>query len=366
MQLQAVLLQALAVAVLWGEAMFESDVTIRDRACYIGEVLALLGILNDHGCSTRDALKGTEIDENDLLDWRTKISMHQQLQLHANGARVMPLTSLALAAGRRLHLSSFGFAGSAMASAKTLKAAIDVINRFAPLMNAKFRLELREANAEAVLRFHSMHSHEGPQLRFCIEFEMVKMLALLREAISPDFALTAVALSTSASRTSLENREYVCSFGILPQFDAPVCEMRFDARWLSVTPVACCAFMYQSCIASCERIMAKVERDDDVSMRVQGHLMANQENLPTLTEIAESLNVSPRTLRRKLAEQGTSYNVIIDEVRKRRAINLLSTSRLSAEEISSRVGYSDASNFRHAFKRWTGLSPSDFRDTVPR
>ncbi|REE07534.1 AraC-like DNA-binding protein [Paraburkholderia sp. BL27I4N3] len=344
--------------------MTHSDISIRDRACYLGEVLALLSVLNEQGCATHDALTGTDIEHRALLDWRTKISLCQQLQLHRNGVRMMSATSLALAAGRRLRLSSFGFAGGAFASADSLATAIEMTNRFAPLMGAKFHLKLRKEGSEAVLGFEFLHSFDIQEQRFCIELEMSKMLTLLREAISPDFRLTSVALNTSAELGGTNNREYAITFGTYPSFNAPNCEMRFDSRWLRANPVARCNLMYESCVASCERIMSKVERCDDVCMRVKNRLLSYTDTLPTLTELAQWMNVSPRTLRRKLADQGMSYNQLVDEVRKQLAINFLSTSRMSAEEISGRVGYSDASNFRHAFRRWTGLSPSDFRESM--
>lgn len=82
---------------------------------------------------------------------------------------------------------------------------------------------------------------------------------------------------------------------------------------------------------------------------------------PTLEGVASQLHLSPRTLRRHLKEQGTNFQTIFNNVRKEMAIGLLKETRLSVEEISSQLNFSDTANFRNAFKRWTGMSPGAFR-----
>ena len=70
--------------------------------------------------------------------------------------------------------------------------------------------------------------------------------------------------------------------------------------------------------------------------------------------------ITSRTLRRKLEAEGTSYSELLASVRAL-AIDYLSTTTLSTEDIASTLGFSDAVGFRHAFKRWTGMTPSDVR-----
>jgi AraC-like DNA-binding protein len=82
---------------------------------------------------------------------------------------------------------------------------------------------------------------------------------------------------------------------------------------------------------------------------------------PSIEAMADELKLNSRTLRRKLEAEETSYRVILGEVRMRLAIDYLRETTMTNEEIASRLGYSDAANFRHAFARWTGKSPSEYR-----
>lgn len=88
-------------------------------------------------------------------------------------------------------------------------------------------------------------------------------------------------------------------------------------------------------------------------------LMSSQE--PTLDMVASKLNVSGRTLQRRLINEGTGYRELMDEVRKDMAEQLVVNSQLSFTEIAFRLGFRDASNFSRVFRRWFAMSPSDYR-----
>ncbi|GLQ30186.1 AraC family transcriptional regulator [Litoribrevibacter albus] len=77
--------------------------------------------------------------------------------------------------------------------------------------------------------------------------------------------------------------------------------------------------------------------------------------------IAHALGVSGRTLRRRLKELGTSYSALMNKVRCQAAIKLILQSNLTNEQIADRLGFSDSANFQHAFKKWTGKTPSFYR-----
>ena len=84
-------------------------------------------------------------------------------------------------------------------------------------------------------------------------------------------------------------------------------------------------------------------------------------NYLTFEQLAARLNISPRTLRRRLEQEGTTFQELLAKVRSTLAKELLLTGKLSVEQVSERLGYSDAGSFYHAFKRWTGKPPSAFR-----
>ena len=76
---------------------------------------------------------------------------------------------------------------------------------------------------------------------------------------------------------------------------------------------------------------------------------------------ATALGMHPRTLRRRLDADGTTFKVLLSEVRRRLAIEYLCGTKMTTEEIARRLGYSDAANSRHAFTRWTAKAPQEYR-----
>ena len=81
-----------------------------------------------------------------------------------------------------------------------------------------------------------------------------------------------------------------------------------------------------------------------------------------MVDIANSLNMSARTLRRHLARQQTSFTEILEKWRHNTAISLLRNSNLRVGEVAKRLGYTHPSNFERAFKRWTGHTPGTYQE----
>lgn len=114
---------------------------------------------------------------------------------------------------------------------------------------------------------------------------------------------------------------------------------------------------------ACERELQarQVGRDDALTARVRVLLAQSDERLPSLEEVASSLHVSTRTLKRRLQEEGRNFRALVDHVLEERATQMLQEEGLSVSEVAFRLGYNDVSNFSRAFRRWTGQSPSDFK-----
>lgn len=114
---------------------------------------------------------------------------------------------------------------------------------------------------------------------------------------------------------------------------------------------------------ACERELQarRQTREDALTSRVRSLLVKSEDRLPTLEEVASSLHVSTRTLKRRLQEEGRNFRALVDHVLEMRATQMLQEDGLSVSEVAFRLGYNDVSNFSRAFRRWTGQSPSDFR-----
>lgn len=113
----------------------------------------------------------------------------------------------------------------------------------------------------------------------------------------------------------------------------------------------------EAAIRRCEELLRGVLRPDSTLASIRQIFTDNPGHLWTLKDIASHLNMSQRTLQRRLTMEGTTYQRLQNQWLQAEAGQLLAEKNLSVESIALLLGYSDVSNFRHACRRWFGRSP---------
>ena len=115
----------------------------------------------------------------------------------------------------------------------------------------------------------------------------------------------------------------------------------------------------------CEQELNRLSLLDSLVARATRFVRTRADGeFPTLVEAAKACHVSERTLKRRLAAEGTSYRQLLEPLRKERALELLAHPERSIEQIAERCGYSDAANFHRAFRRWYGCGPDAYRKSA--
>jgi AraC-like DNA-binding protein len=123
------------------------------------------------------------------------------------------------------------------------------------------------------------------------------------------------------------------------------------------------------CMMQLERLLLRKSAGHDVpdlAASVRSLLRAQLQHGSSLEQVARALKLGTRTLRRRLEAAGVSFLELLERVRHEAAIEYLTHSADDIAGIAERVGYGDPSNFRRAFRRWTGQSPAAFRAQLQR
>jgi AraC-like DNA-binding protein len=111
-----------------------------------------------------------------------------------------------------------------------------------------------------------------------------------------------------------------------------------------------------------EELLAKYPPRDSLIEQVRNLIAAEfRGGEPSLERIADNLGLTPRTLQRKLQELDTSYNDVLDQMRRQLAMRYLREPQMAICEVAYLLGFSESSSFHRAFKRWTGVTPKGFR-----
>lgn len=159
--------------------------------------------------------------------------------------------------------------------------------------------------------------------------------------------------------TSYEN-----FFNLKPKFGMPANELVLNRAQLLERMPQANDFALEAAQAQCEALLNKRLQRAGLSAKVRQHLANNAAEMPNMERVAQALNTIPRTLRRRLKQENTSFAELRDEVRQTLAVEYLSGAQLSVEQVAERLGYSGPTSFINAYKRWHGKTPSANRWTT--
>jgi AraC-like DNA-binding protein len=135
----------------------------------------------------------------------------------------------------------------------------------------------------------------------------------------------------------------------------------FDSDWLDGTPRLGNEITYSIVVSLCDAQIEEFEFHRGLVGEARKILMKNLMRPKRFEDVAQDLNMSARTLRRKLGEENSSFRQVLDELRRDIAIRYLRETDLTVEDIAESLGFSDAANFRQAFRRWTQAAPYEFK-----
>jgi AraC-like DNA-binding protein len=137
--------------------------------------------------------------------------------------------------------------------------------------------------------------------------------------------------------------------------------MDFPSSLLDVPQVQHNPRIYQAVEAEAERALGRLLGGKQHSEMLRQHLFDAFPGSPDMTQVARQLGMAARSLRRRLSEEGTSFQQLVVEARVARATRLLEDPRRSIKDTAYAMGFASPSAFHRAFKRWTGVSPSAVR-----
>lgn len=311
-------------------------------------------------------LQGSGLTAEQLLQAPT-ITVAQQLQVFRNARALSGRADWALDFGRQLNITSHGPLGFAALSAPTLGDGVDVLGKFARIRAPYLQFATRQIGQDFVLQIDSsaypLADLELPLIEIVLQIANTYAEAVLGRQVASARLLIAQPAPAHAARYA-EYFPYAC------QFAAPINALVLPA---SLRQMPCPLYderTYQGSLSRCREALDNLLRPDDLRQRVEHWLSAHFEPLlaagevvsqPHLNDLAAALHLSPRTVIRRLAEQGSSFRLLREQQQQALACRLLGDVRYTVSDISQLLGYGDAANFGRSFRRITGMSPGQFR-----
>ena len=282
------------------------------------------------------------------------------LAVFANARRLSADPALGLRAGRRIHITHLGLYGYALLSSATPRDAVEFALRYRPLAAPLIGLAFDESDGHAAWSFSDILGlgMESELFRFVLEFQLGTQLSLHGDILGATVKPCAVRLAYPAPAHAARYEELL---GCPAQFGQARNELRFDGDWLRHKLTYANPITAALVRETCDQLLVELRTASGLASQVFGMLMQSPGHFPDIESVAQRLHMTERTLRRKLQAQGVSYQTILTDVRRQLAIGYLRKTRMGIEDIAAALGFSDAANFRHAFKKWTGKTPGEYR-----
>ncbi|MEV6716679.1 AraC family transcriptional regulator [Lentzea sp. NPDC051208] len=320
----------------------------------VASVALLLRFGAEHGLAADSLLDGSEIDAALLADPVAEIEARQELAVVRNLAGLLPHAGVAV--GRRYHATTFGVLGYAFLSAATLQDAITTALRYLDLSFA-FTAPTAVIDGDRLVLALDSGALPDEVASFLVERDLAAIHTVVGELLTGAVPVLGVDFA-HAEPPDVRGHEEV--FGVRPRFAAGADQSVVDVSVLAEALRLASPETTAMCEEQCRTLAARRRESPGVTQEVRRLLESSVRFEESMSAVARTLGISPRTLRRRLATSGTSYQALLDEVRAKRAVRLLTDGELSVEAVAERLGFAEAASFTHAFRRWFGVTPGRY------
>jgi AraC-like DNA-binding protein len=324
------------------------------------KIAMIVESLRDEGVSPKDALAGLHLSETQLSSPAIRVSANEVIQSYGNAIRLSRNPHFAYQAGLRVHFSTYGMYGFAILSStdfrRTMAFAVDYHQLAAPLVDVQFSEQ--DKVAVWTMSPFPLPQVDSPLYKFIVELQVGVHVSLHRDVMGQSFGASELHFTFGRPRGAKNDVEV---FGCPVLYGQHENKLLFDRDWLNGAPNFGNEVTYSEVLQLCDELLSELKLNTGMAGKVRGIFLSRLGQPASLELVAERLKMSPRSLRRKLEREGTSFRELIDELRAHAAIKYVRDTDLTIEDIAYALGFSDAAAFRHAFRRWTKSAPHEYR-----
>lgn len=286
------------------------------------------------------------------------VPFDRQLALWSAAAAASGDDCFGLHAGDASTIERLGTLGHVLRSSATVGDALAQAMRYERLMYSGYATTLERRGAMAAVRHEA--THPGiPVERHPIEYVLALVLRIIHDLATAPVRAAEVRFRHAPPSSGAAEHERV--FGCPVRFGAAENALLLPAAALGVPLRGADAGVAAVLASHADGLLARVQQVETTAGRVRAQLPALlRDGEPTLESVGRAMAMSARTLQRRLADEGTTFQRVLDEARQALATAWLAEGATSVGEVAFLTGFADARAFRRAFQRWTGQAPSDW------
>ncbi|MGH8160249.1 MAG: AraC family transcriptional regulator ligand-binding domain-containing protein [Rhodanobacter sp.] len=324
-------------------------------------LVALTELVADYGVAPERLCEGMTFTLKELLRG-TLVSNRQTWRMIRRALRLTGRADLGIELGCRQDMRHFGLPGVAMTVQGTFEEAAALAMRYQKQNGSLVEQTLSFNPADECAVLVARPRINDPAIRpFLLEEFLVSALFLVRTMLGREFTANSMEFAYRAPSYVERYREL---FGCKLTFDCPQNRVFIGRHWLETRLPGRSPVMAAELEAIFEIRANAANSPSDIVTTVESLLMREGNIALSFEQTAKVLDVSIRTLRRRLDETGTTFRQLSDRARARVAMDLLCRQGMTVASVAERLGFSDPRAFRRAFKRWEGQLPGPLRRSV--
>ncbi|HMJ12193.1 MAG TPA: AraC family transcriptional regulator ligand-binding domain-containing protein, partial [Polyangiaceae bacterium] len=320
-------------------------------------VRALVEVVDSFGVTQARLFEAAGVDEARMAEAFARFAGREFERLQCTA---MDLTGRETLGFQMVKVSdgAFGVVAHVVAHAPSLRDALRAAAKFSVVLSDCHRIELFERVGKAQLRIALTPRSERADRMFA-EFLVAGFVRLLRLCARG----APLGVTTHFEHTApVDCSEHCLELGKNLYFEQRFTGITFRRELLDAVPIHHQPELYALLYEEAERSLERVHKGGRLADRLRSYLLTfKASHLPTMAEAARAFSMSPRSLRRRLADEGESYRTLTRDLLETSAARSLRDAQSSLGEVADALGFSDSSAFGRAFKRWTGITPATYK-----
>jgi AraC-like DNA-binding protein len=322
-----------------------------------------IAALRNQGIAAQPLLRRAGLPEHAFDNPRARVSAVAQVKFLEDAAEAIHDTAFGLHLAEQSNPREVGLLFYVVSAARTIGDALALLARYCSIVNECVQLKFAQAPGGLIAKIDwiGISRHRAKQNS---EFMHAMLVRALREVVGRDVRPTRVVF---AHARTADLREFERFYGCSVEFGAASDQLEFSNEALALPLMTADPHLLDTLRPFCDdALRARNTAVGSVRFLVENEV---QRLLPhgqaQANNVAKALALSVRTLSRRLSSEGTTFAEVVDELRRSLALEYIKESGFTLAQITWLLGYEGSTSFNHAFKRWTGRSPSAAR-VIPR
>jgi AraC-like DNA-binding protein len=328
-----------------------------------GWMIPLSRVMAKGNLDLAEAFSACEIEPAIIKDQESRIAAEKIAVLLNYCKNKLGRKDLSILVAREFHPGMFHALGYAMMSSSCLKDALSCIAQYKRVVSDSCSLALIEVADELIFEMTiQIYEDTGRNVldRQMTETFLATIVQLSRGLVSFDFNPKRLILSFPQPDFDTSYLNEFCKCEV--EFNASKSALVFDLKQANTELIGGNPLITQVHYKMLDEFLSRIDKDDLTYVIKNKIYQVLPLGAPSQIDIARQLGISLRNLQRKLHDKDTSYKEILEQTRKKLTMDYIKQRHLSLSEIGYLVGFSSVGNFNRAFKRWTSITPGEYRN----